>query len=58
MNIIQYPERESWPVLLRRPELNHAILEDQVQLIIEDVAMNGDSAVKSCTKKFDGVDLD
>ena len=38
MNIIRYPERESWPALLKRPELNHSKLEEQVQQIIEDVA--------------------
>ncbi|MEN8229094.1 MAG: histidinol dehydrogenase [Bacteroidota bacterium] len=58
MNIIRYPDRESWSTLLQRPELNYSILEEQVQLIIEDVTSNGDSAVKTYTKKFDGVELD
>ncbi|MCP4313201.1 MAG: histidinol dehydrogenase [Bacteroidetes bacterium] len=56
MNIIRYPERKTWPEILQRPELNHIKLEDQVVQIIDDVAQNGDSAVRSYTSKFDGVD--
>ncbi len=58
MNIIRYPERETWPGILKRPELNQSKLEDQVQQIIKDVAKNGDDAVRSYTKQFDKVDLD
>ncbi len=57
MNIIRYPERNSWSKLLQRPELNRAALEGQVKLIIEDVASRGDTSLKTYTKKFDGVDL-
>ncbi|MCK5135071.1 MAG: histidinol dehydrogenase [Bacteroidales bacterium] len=57
MNIIHYPERESWLTLLQRPELNYSVLEDQVQQIIEEVAGNGDRAVRSYTTKFDQVEL-
>jgi len=58
MNIISYPEKENWPVLLKRPEMNYASLEDQVQKIIADVAENGDQAVKNYTKEFDGFEAD
>lgn len=58
MNIIRYPERESWSRLLKRPELNHTLLEDQVKKIIEEVASKGDRAVISYTKEFDRVELD
>jgi histidinol dehydrogenase len=57
MNIIRYPERESWKEILKRPKLNHNKLEDQVVQIIEDVKKTGDQAVLSYTSKFDGVDL-
>jgi histidinol dehydrogenase len=58
MNILRYPEQETWPDLLKRPELNHASLEDQVQTIIDDVAKNGDQAVKAYTREFDGYEAD
>lgn len=58
MNIIRYPERESWTDILKRPKLNHNKLEEQVVQIIKDVKKNGDKAVHSYTSKFDGVELE
>ncbi len=58
MNLTRYPTRENWLQLLKRPEINHSRLEDQVQLIIDDVKQNGDIAIKTYTKQFDKVDLD
>lgn len=58
MNIIRYPERESWKDILKRPKLNHNKLEDQVVQIIKDVKKNGDKAVLSYTSKYDGVELE
>ena len=55
MNIIRYPEFESWVRILQRPELNYSTLEEQTRKIIEDVAANGDLAVRRYTKEFDGV---
>jgi histidinol dehydrogenase len=57
MKIIRYPKRESWTGILRRPELNHNNLEDQVVQIINNVAQHGDDAVRSYTREFDNVDL-
>lgn len=47
MKILRYPDNKDWPALLARPALNHQSLEEQVQLIIQDVASQGDSAVHS-----------
>ncbi len=58
MNIIRYPEQESWPGLLKRPELNHSKLEGQVQKIIDEVSAEGDRSVIYFTKEYDGVELD
>ena len=58
MNIIRHPDRGSWPGILQRPELNHKKLEGQVEQIIQDVAKNGDDAVRSYTRQFDKVDMD
>jgi histidinol dehydrogenase len=56
MNILRYPDKKEWSALLDRPELNHQILEEQVQLIIQDVASKGDNAVRSYTREFDKYD--
>jgi len=56
MNIIRNPEKSVWPGLLQRPRLNHSALEDRVQKIIEDVALNGDAAVRIYTREFDHYD--
>ena len=58
MNILRYPHKKEWPALLRRPVLNHLDLEQQVQQIIQDVAAQGDSAVKKYTLEFDGYDAE
>jgi len=58
MNIIRYPEKNEWTSLLQRPGLNHHTLEDQVQLIIDEVAQKGDAALKAYTKKFDGYEAE
>ncbi len=58
MNIIRNPEKNTWPALLERPHFNHTTLEDQVQKIIDDVALNGDAAVRAYTKEFDHYDAE
>jgi histidinol dehydrogenase len=58
MNIIRYPGRKSWPGILQRPRLDHSVLEDQVKKIIREVAEKGDQAVRSCTREFDGVEIE
>ncbi|TFH22860.1 MAG: histidinol dehydrogenase, partial [Bacteroidia bacterium] len=58
MNILRYPDKKEWSSLLQRPVLNHQVLEEQVQQIIQDVAARGDSAVINYTRKFDGFDAE
>jgi histidinol dehydrogenase len=58
MKIIRKPKRNTWPELLKRPLINHEILEEQVQKIIKDVAENGDIAVKKYTQEFDSYNAD
>jgi len=58
MNIVRYPDKEDWTGLLLRPRLNISTLEKEVQAIIVEVARLGDSALRSYTKKFDGIELD
>lgn len=42
--------------LCKRPKMDFSTIFGQVQPILDDVANNGDSAVRSYTKKFDHVD--
>jgi histidinol dehydrogenase len=56
MNIVRNPLESEWPALLERPRLNYDTLEDQVQKIIDDVALNGDAAVRKYTNDFDQFD--
>ena len=61
MNIYRNPPKKDWNSLLKRPELNHDALEQQVQQIIQDVAENGDTAVRKYSSEFDaynGLDLE
>jgi histidinol dehydrogenase len=48
----------SYSELLKRPAENNLEIKNKVQEIIEKVKVQGDAAVKSLTKKFDGVDID
>ncbi|MFL5811648.1 MAG: histidinol dehydrogenase, partial [Flavisolibacter sp.] len=58
MNLIINPQREQWKEILKRPyEDNRAVLES-VQSILNAVKQHGDEALRSFTKKFDGVELE
>jgi histidinol dehydrogenase len=58
MQIVQYPARETWEELLKRPVIDSSSLFETVRQVLEEVRKNGDQAVKSYTQKFDGVKLD
>lgn len=57
MEIITYPAKEQWPVLLARPALDVTTLFDTVRTVLEEVRVEGDSAVKRYEEKFDKVKL-
>jgi histidinol dehydrogenase len=58
MQLVKYPERESWGELLKRPQQDYTDIKETVQRIIDDIKMSGDVAVKKYTKQFDGIELD
>ena len=58
MQIIKYPSRETWDVILARPVFDNTSLFETVQNVIDEVRKNGDKAIKSFTKKFDQVEID
>ncbi|PCI35250.1 MAG: histidinol dehydrogenase [Flavobacteriaceae bacterium] len=58
MEIIKYPTKGSWEVLLQRATQSVSDIEDVVADVFENVKRKKDAAIKSYTKKFDGVLLD
>ena len=58
MKKIVYPNKEDWKSILERPTKTVDDIEGTVKEVFLDVQKNGDRAVNSYTKKFDGVALD
>jgi len=58
MQIINYPNKNDWSELLKRPTQTVGDIEATVVRIFDDVSKNGDSAIKTYTSKFDGVALE
>uniref|UniRef100_A0A2B4RLF7 pyruvate kinase n=1 Tax=Stylophora pistillata TaxID=50429 RepID=A0A2B4RLF7_STYPI len=50
-------EKEKWEALLRRPEKKTADLSKLVEEVFEEVAKNGDTALKNYTEQFDSIKL-
>ena len=57
MNIIRYPERSEWQIIVERPHLDVSQLNETVASVLADVRQRGDEAVKGYELKFDHVDL-
>lgn len=57
MKEINYPQKEEWADILKRPALNAANLNDTVQRILSRVKTEGDKAVLECEAVFDKVRL-
>ncbi|MCL6266019.1 histidinol dehydrogenase [Flagellimonas myxillae] len=57
MQRFDYPNRETWEELLKRPTSPVADIEGTVTGIFEEVKIAGDAAVKEFTKRFDQVTL-
>jgi histidinol dehydrogenase len=58
MQIIEYPNKEQWKTILKRPDQNNAMVEQSVREILFDVKNNGDKAIKKYTSALDGVQLE
>jgi histidinol dehydrogenase len=56
MQVHRFPPLFTWENLLKRPSMELSDLEPRVRDIMEDVRLNGDNAVLSYNKKFDGVE--
>ena len=58
MQIIRFPEKETWRAILKRPSLDTGFLESTVANILADVRKNGDAALRTHARHFDKVELD
>jgi len=57
MKIIQNPDRNSWPEILKRPTNSYAEIEETVKGIFKEIQTKGDKAVAKYTAIFDGVSI-
>lgn len=57
MKLYNYPSREEWDELIKRPVTDLTLLEKPVRKILRKVKENGDRAVRKFTREFDGVKL-
>ena len=57
MNIITYPEKNTWADLLKRPTLQTESLRETVLEILNRIKFEGDKAVLEYEEKFDKVQL-
>ncbi len=58
MQLIRYPEPETWDAILARPVQQMAQIEQLVQPILQQVRDHGDAALREFALKFDNVQLD
>lgn len=58
MKLINYPGRDEWSSILKRPEMRTENLFDTVRQIIDRVRADGDKAIREYGEKFDNVNLD
>lgn len=58
MEIVLYPNRQEYDILLRRPHKDAADLDAIVSEVLNDVRQRGDEAVLEYEEKFDKVNLD
>jgi histidinol dehydrogenase len=54
METTNYPGKEFWPKLFKRPTQDTSAIKPQVQAIIDAVKMRGDEALRDFTEQFDG----
>ncbi len=57
MNIIQFPEKNNWGNIIKRPVADYNDLNDKVAAVLNGVKQGGDNAISQYTLQFDGVSL-
>lgn len=57
MNVIEFPERNTWSQHLARPVMHMDEIESRVKPILEAIRLSGDAALKEFTLQFDKVSV-
>ncbi len=58
MKVVEYPRKQDWAALLKRPVIDHSVLEERVLAILKEVKERGDKALVDFAQKFDGVAIE
>lgn len=58
MQVIRYPAKSEWQKIVERPTIETESLESIVSQILDDVKLNGDSALKRYTAQFDRAEIE
>ena len=58
MKLYSYPPPSKWPAICQRPFADNTDIQSSVQKIIDDVKLNGDTALKKYASKFDGAKVE
>lgn len=58
MKLIEYPLKNTWAEILKRPVIETSSLNDKVKAILEEIKCKGDKAVSRFSSEFDKVELD
>lgn len=58
MKIYQYPTKDTWPELVKRPVFEREEISGLIEGIFAEVKTNGDKALIAFNKKFDKVDTE
>ncbi len=58
MELLKYPNKETWKNILQRPAIDTTSLEATVQSVLSDIKLNGQSAVKKYTLQFDKAEIE
>jgi histidinol dehydrogenase len=57
LQVIEYPNKNTWGKILKRPAIDSSLLEETVRSILQNVKQNGDSALREYSLKFDKTEL-
>src|SRR5690349_16746592 len=58
MQTILHPEKKDWEKIVKRPYVDNRVVLESVQGILNAVKEHGDEALRSLTRKYDGVNLE
>ena len=58
MKLIEYPLKNTWAEILKRPVFETSSLNDKVKVILDEIKTKGDKAVSRFSLEFDKVELD